>query len=149
MLQGGEAEYIFLGDGIHDVLKREFFFSVENLVREDGRLARHDVLCEFSLQCSARNFGFYAAYLAAVADDVIVVGSHVAKFARIARLAVIEFAVDDDSDSQSPAHVHENHIFHSLAASLDEFCEGHASRIILYADWKLDEFRQLVCQGFI
>ena len=71
------------------------------------------------------------------------------KFTRIARLAVIEFSVDDDSYSQSPAHVHEDYIFHTLAASLDEFCESHASCVILDANRELDKFCQFLGEGIL
>ena len=85
----------------------------------------------FLFECSARNFCFYATNLAAVADDVVVVGSHVTEFARISRLAVIEIAVDDDSDSDAPAYVHEDGVFRAFALSLNQLSESHAPGIVL------------------
>ena len=73
-----------------------------------------------------------------MADDVVVVGCHVTKFTRISRLTVVEFTVDDNSDSQAPTDVDEDYIFQSFTTSFAEFCESHASSIILYANWKLD-----------
>ncbi len=84
-----------------------------------------------------------------MADDVVVVGSHVTEFARISRLAVVEFAVDDDSDAQSPAYVHEDDIFQSFAASLDKLCVGHAAGIVLDAGWKLHQLCELLGQRIL
>ena len=62
-----------------------------------------------------------------MADDVVVVGSHVTE----SRLAVIEFAVDDDSDSDAPAYVHEDGVFQAFALSLNQLSESHAPGIVL------------------
>jgi hypothetical protein len=46
-------------------------------------------------------------------------------------LAVIEFAVDDDSDSDAPAYVHEDGVFQAFALSLNQLSESHAPGIVL------------------
>ena len=73
-----------------------------------------------------------------MADDVVVVAWHVTKFPGISRLAVVEFAVDDDTDSDAPTYVDEDHILESFAASLDEFGVGHAPSVVLDANRELD-----------
>ena len=57
-----------------------------------------------------------------------------AKLARVARLAIIELAVNYYSYAYSPTHVHKNHIFQASTATFYKLGVGHASCVVLYAD---------------
>ena len=86
----------------------------------------------FLVECSAKLLFLMQPILPAVADDVVVVGESICdRVARISRLAVIEFAVDDDSDSDAPAYVHEDGVFQAFALSLINSSESHAPGIVL------------------
>ena len=68
-------------------------------------------------------------------DDIIVVSRVMAKLARVARLAILELAVNYYSNAYSPAYVHKNHVFQASATAFYKLGISHASCIVLYADW--------------
>ena len=65
-----------------------------------------------------------------MADDVIIIYVHMTDFSREARLALVQFAVDDDTDSDAPAYIDEDYVLEALANALEALTVSHASGIV-------------------
>ena len=81
-----------------------------------------------------------------MADDVIVIDVHVSYFSREARFSEIELAVEDDTDADAPADVHEDDVSQSLADAFQIFTVSHAAGIVVDAERQVESFGQCFCQ---
>ena len=79
-----------------------------------------------------------------MAKDVVVEYVHVSYFAGKSRTASIEFAVDDDAQSESPAVVDEEHVLLSAHHSLHIFSVSEGTGVVLYAYVDVYLFRESV-----
>ena len=96
-----------------------------------------------------------------MADDAVVVDVHVSYLARVARLAEVHLAVNDDAYAYAPADVDEHYVAVALAAAFQIFAVGHAARVVvdacLYAEflcqrlgeWAVEAREVVVCLSFV
>lgn len=90
-----------------------------------------DTLDELAADGAARKFGLDAPLLAAVAHDIVVVHVYVAEFARIAVLAVVDLAVDDQAQPEAPPDIDVDHVLVSRTLLGGILAVGHRLGVVL------------------
>ena len=81
-----------------------------------------------------------------MADDFIVVCIDVTELSRETGFSCVDFAVDNNSDADSPADVDENNIFFSFYTPLHIFSVSHGTGVVVNGYFMTQLFRQDIRQ---
>ena len=101
------------------------------LIHQNRRASVTDLVHHLVLDRDARHFRLETAFLAAVADDLVIEIGRMAELSGKSRAAVVEFAVDDDADGHASAQVQVNDVLFLTGASLDVLSVAARAGIVL------------------
>lgn len=145
VLEKVDAQVVLGIDGVDYVVERDIVEILE-LLGKRRHLALADTVDYATVERAARNLGFQTAFLAAVAHYLIVERVDVSEFAGEARFALVHFAVEDNTESETPAEIDEKYVFLAVDRSAEHLAVSHCAGVVLDANRHAELFRKNLAQ---
>ena len=122
---------IFLIDGCDNFVKRDGIFFAGYSSGKNRTFSTFDTFQKNTMKGRTGCFCFQTSFFAAMADDLIVVCIDVTELSRETGFSCVDFAIDNNSDADSPADVDENNIFFSFYTPLHILSVSHGTGVVV------------------